>query len=268
MEFHVRVVEAKEIANMDSVGKTDPYCTIKIVGTNQKGKTSTKKDTLTPIWNEEFHFAAHNPNKQIFMIKMYDHDVAADDEMATLSIPLATLEPGRVKDQWFEMLPNKKVPKGGKIHLIMHLNYFGLPAFREVPPSTGPGPYVLNLKLIEAKDVPKMDLGKSDPYVVAVVEGQTHKTKVINNTLTPKWDETFTFDLSDYKTAVAELTLIDKDIASDDKISKLEIGCGYLPYGHIIDQWFTLENLKGGKKKGGQIHVQIQLSQKGKKPFQ
>ena len=269
MELHVRVVEAKDIEKMDTIGKSDPFVKIKFVGTYQRGVTKIQKNTLTPIWNEEFHFPCHNPNKQVFKLKMLDHDVAADDLMSTLEIPVATLEPGKIKDQWFEMQPFKAGKKGGLIHLVFHLNYFGLPAFKEVPPVTGPGPYVLNLRLVEAKDVPKMDLGKSDPFVKIEFAGNQGATKVVNNTITPKWDETFQYDVKDVKTDVLILRLFDKDVIKDDPISVLELGIGYLPYAFPVDQWFSMENVKGDKKKkGGQLHMIVQVTQKGKAPFQ
>ena len=268
MELHLRIIEAKDLAKMDTIGLSDPYVKIKIFGSTQTAKTSVKKNTLTPVWNEEFHFACHNPNKQNLRLKMYDEDVAADDEMAILQIPLASIEPSHVKDQWFEMTPVKGVKKGGFIHIVYQLNYFGCPAFREIPPITGPGPYVLNLHLIEAKDVPKMDVTSSDPFIRMEFEGNKNCTQVIKKCLNPKWDQTFQFDIQDLKTAVLYLTLWDKDLVQDDEISTLEFGVSYLPYGKVVNEWFTMENIKGNKKKGGVLHMAIQVAQKGSTPFQ
>ena len=267
MELHILIVEAKDIEKMDTLGKSDPYVTVKFIGSYQKGKTSIKKNTLTPVWNEEFHFPCHNPNKQVIKLKLFDNDVASDDLMSTLQIPLASLDPGKVKDQWFEMVPVKDGKKGGLIHLIVQLNYFGLPPFKEVPPVSGPGPYALNLRIIEAKDVPKMDLGKSDPLVRIEFEGNKACTKIVKNTIAPVWDETFQFDINDLKTSVLYLKMFDHDVISDDPISNLEMGVSYLPYGFPIEAWFSMENVKGNKKKGGQIHLMVQVTQKGKAPF-
>lgn len=38
------------------------------------------------------------------------------------------------------------------------------------------------------KDVTLLRKGKSDPYAVATVGTQEYKTKVIDNTVDPKWD--------------------------------------------------------------------------------
>ncbi|KAF4523779.1 hypothetical protein B566_EDAN009011 [Ephemera danica] len=52
---------------------------------------------------------------------------------------------------------------------------------------------VLRVHLVEAKDLMKMDIGmlgkgKSDPYAVISVGAQTFKSKIIMNTVNPKWD--------------------------------------------------------------------------------
>ena len=62
--------------------------------------------------------------------------------------------------------------------------------------------------------------------------------------------------------------MFDHDVITDDPISTLEIGTGYLPYGFPVENWFTLESVKGEKKKGGQVHLVLQINQKGKAPFQ
>lgn len=52
---------------------------------------------------------------------------------------------------------------------------------------------VLRVHLFEAKNLMRKDVtllrkGKSDPYGVLTVGTQEYKTKVIDNTVDPKWD--------------------------------------------------------------------------------
>lgn len=52
---------------------------------------------------------------------------------------------------------------------------------------------VLRVHVVEAKHLMKKDIGmlgkgKSDPYAVITVGAQEFKTKVINNSVDPKWD--------------------------------------------------------------------------------
>lgn len=52
---------------------------------------------------------------------------------------------------------------------------------------------VLRIRVIEAKQLMKMDvgvlgMGKSDPYAIITVGSQEFRTKTISNTINPKWD--------------------------------------------------------------------------------
>lgn len=38
------------------------------------------------------------------------------------------------------------------------------------------------------KDIGMLGKGKSDPYAIITVGAQTFKTKIIDNTVNPKWD--------------------------------------------------------------------------------
>ncbi|KAH0787949.1 C2 domain containing protein [Histomonas meleagridis] len=64
---------------------------------------------------------------------MRDKDTVSDDDMATLTIPICSLPPGQVIDQWYNMIPCRRVKKGGRIHLILHVAPFGATAFVPQP---------------------------------------------------------------------------------------------------------------------------------------
>lgn len=51
----------------------------------------------------------------------------------------------------------------------------------------------MRIHVVEAKDLMKKDIGvlgkgKSDPYAIINVGAQQFKTKIIDNTVNPKWD--------------------------------------------------------------------------------
>eukprot|EP01084_Bolivina_argentea_P058606 107015_1 len=48
----------------------------------------------------------------------------------------------------------------------------------------------LQITIVNAQNVPAMDSGRSDSFVEIAVNGQTQKTSVQKNTLTPTWNET------------------------------------------------------------------------------
>lgn len=48
--------------------------------------------------------------------------------------------------------------------------------------------HVIEARNLERKDVNVLGIGKSDPYAVLTVGAQEFKTKIIDNTVDPKWD--------------------------------------------------------------------------------
>lgn len=120
----------------------------------------------------------------------------------------------------------------------------------------------LSIFLIEAADVPKADwIGLSDPYCILSVSGnpETQKSKYIDNTKTPKWNESFTFFIEDDQKSLTIL-LMDKDIypKSDDLIASIEIPISSFPPNKEIEKWYTLkcaDGIQGNPK----IHLQVTL---------
>ncbi|XP_065557614.1 synaptotagmin-7-like [Artemia franciscana] len=87
----------------------------------------------------------------------------------------------------------------------------------------------LILKVMQAKDLPAMDLtGTSDPYVkVVLLPDKKHKleTKIKRRTLNPKWNETFYFEgfpIQKLQTRVLHLHVFDYDrFSKDDSIGEV-----------------------------------------------
>lgn len=117
--LHVRVIEAKNLPNMDAVGKSDPYVALQL-GDSPKVKTDVKQDTLSPKWNQDFSFPIVDPNATLHII-VYDEDVASDDKMGKLDILLSSLKNDDVVDQWYPLKSASVFKKGGEIHLLIHI---------------------------------------------------------------------------------------------------------------------------------------------------
>jgi len=54
--------------------------------------------------------------------------------------------------------------------------------------------------------------GKSDPYCEITMGAQEHKTKVISNTLNPKWNASMQFTIRDLHEDVLCITVYDRDL--------------------------------------------------------
>lgn len=128
----------------------------------------------------------------------------------------------------------------------------------------------LNIKIVEAKDVPKMDaVGKSDPYVILKLSksSQEWKTKVQKNTYTPVWNQEFKLPLTSQLDEILTVEMWDKDVAKDDQISTVKLQVNKIPVGKVNDSWYTMHPVKG-VKTGGKLRIVVHLCKPGAVAFQ
>jgi len=268
MQLHVRLLQAKDIAKMDTFGKTDAYCLLALNGSSPV-KSKVIKNNMTPVWNEEFHFNVSSPQGDILKIKMRDEDVVCDDDMATLDLYLSSLPVGMVVDNWYAMMPCRKVKKGGLLHLLLHLCPPGGRAFLSNPlipvPQTRS---TLHLRIVEARDIPKMDtIGKTDAYcIISISEKNPQKTRVENNTMTPRWNEDFHFDVTNPQSDEIHLLMRDKDVIKDDDIGTWGMPLRYVPFNQVCDQWVTLK-ARPKVANPGRLHIVTHFAPVGAPAF-
>jgi Ca2+-dependent lipid-binding protein len=97
MELRVRVVEARNLHSMDTVGKSNPYCRLELIHQSEDGKTIAQpsdaaRPVLTkvvdnsnePIWNDESVLNVTLYATQALGLHMFDKDVAQDDKMGRI----------------------------------------------------------------------------------------------------------------------------------------------------------------------------------------
>jgi len=92
--FTLRFGSATGLKNLDTVGKSEPYC--KIYFTDCKGtklhyfKTYTIDEELNPVWDLEDLTVHYFPGMQL-LIKIYDEDPGRDELEGIVRIPLTNL---------------------------------------------------------------------------------------------------------------------------------------------------------------------------------
>eukprot|EP01103_Thecamoeba_quadrilineata_P002224 TRINITY_DN12218_c0_g1_i1.p1 TRINITY_DN12218_c0_g1~~TRINITY_DN12218_c0_g1_i1.p1 ORF type:complete len:429 (+),score=105.57 TRINITY_DN12218_c0_g1_i1:62-1288(+) len=104
--------------------------------------------------------------------------------------------------------------------------------------------------------------GTSDPYAVLKNDfnKQNYKTKVIDKTLEPKWNEDFKF-LNPTQNGEIKITLWDKDTwKRDDFLGEVKLSLSNFADGQLHDIWEKLE--KEPKKKArerAELHLRVQV---------
>ena len=125
--LHVRLIEANDIPKMDLITQTDAYCIFR--SCSESRRSFTVLNSKHPRWNQEFHFTIPSPTIGSLNITMRDEDVFKDDNISYIDIPYNTMPVGQVIDQWFSMIPFRRVRKGGRLHLMLHMAPAGQPPF-------------------------------------------------------------------------------------------------------------------------------------------
>lgn len=213
--------EAKELKALDTNilkkggGASDPYIKVLVNGEKEVHKTTVKSSTLAPVWKEKCDFFV-SPEEKIIVLQIYDYDrVGDDDSMGRVTINLEEYDPPEMwEPHWRDVEPDEECPDAtGK--LLLTVKFEQTKYYKH---EGGEG----KLEILDAADLIAVDsafVGKatSDPYIVVKVDGwrEIHKTKVKQNTLDPKWDETVEFKLLPGEISLT-FELFDSDIDADD----------------------------------------------------
>ncbi|CAO2841142.1 unnamed protein product [Amaranthus hypochondriacus] len=258
--LEVKLVQAKELTNKDLIGKSDPYAVLYVRPTRDRTKTSkTINNQLNPIWNEHFEFIVEDKSTQHLVVKIYDDEgLQAAELIGCAQFQLKDLEPGKVKDVWLKLVKDLEVQRDvknrGQVHLELLYCPFGagngvLNPFAasmtslekvlkngdleiqdaENSPSLVPKRKevivrgVLSVTVISADDLPAADImGKSDPYVIVTMKKSQikNKTRVVNESLNPVWNQTFDFLVEDGLHDMLMLEVWDHDTFGKDYMGR------------------------------------------------
>ncbi|XP_018398494.1 PREDICTED: synaptotagmin-10-like [Cyphomyrmex costatus] len=108
------VVKARNLKGMDITGKSDPYVKVYLLCQGKrikKKKTTVKKNTLYPIYNEALVFDVPSDNIEdvSLIVKVIDYDrIGSNELMGCTAIGSSFIGIGR--DHWLEMLDNPRKP--------------------------------------------------------------------------------------------------------------------------------------------------------------
>jgi Ca2+-dependent lipid-binding protein len=286
--LEVKLVQAKNLTNKDLVGKSDPFAKMFIRPLREKTKRSkTINNDLNPIWNEHFEFVVEDASTQHLVVRIYDDEgVQASELIGCAQIRLCELEPGKVKDVWLKLVKDLEIQRDTKNRGEVHLELL------YIPYGSGNGivnPFVtssmtslervlkndttdeenassrkrkdvivrgvLSVTVISAEEIPIQDLmGKADPYVVLSMKksGAKSKTRVVNDSLNPVWNQTFDFVVEDGLHDMLVLEVWDHDTFGKDYIGRCILTLTRVIMEEEYKDWYPLDESKTGKL---QLHL-------------
>uniref|UniRef100_A0A9J8BX79 Double C2-like domains, gamma n=1 Tax=Cyprinus carpio carpio TaxID=630221 RepID=A0A9J8BX79_CYPCA len=124
----VGIIRCAHLAAMDSNGYSDPFVKIVLqpdMGKKSKYKTSVKKKTLNPEFNEEFSYEVPHDQlaKKTLEISVWDYDLGMSNDFIG-GVELGINAKGERLKHWFECLKNK----GKKVEYWHTLTQQGAPS--------------------------------------------------------------------------------------------------------------------------------------------
>jgi hypothetical protein len=216
-ELIVTIESARHLPKMDVMGKCDTCCVVAWQG--QEYKTTVKKNSYSPDWNETFAFPVENISIGSLSVVVMDWDmVSKNDVIGEVVIPGDTLQAfwqgkhtATVEDSFAVLNKGKGIIGNDNEPCVLYLKMRLVVTHEEMsPPVTAMkqaqgllSPWKLRLGLIKAQHLPQKHLGlmkTTDPFVTFDIPGQQEQiSKIITNTLYPEWNEEFLFDVHDEK---------------------------------------------------------------------
>lgn len=139
--LYITVLECKELANKELLGKMDPYVTLDITGSKEKHKTKTiSGGHTTPKFNQSFIFNLEG-KEDLFHANVYDHEtLGSDDHVGRCDISLDKLDITD-KPNWYDLRDKNNFTKiAGYICLTCKFDGTGWPNQTTVAPTPAPAP--------------------------------------------------------------------------------------------------------------------------------
>ncbi|XVE71517.1 hypothetical protein DITRI_Ditri10aG0157100 [Diplodiscus trichospermus] len=216
-----------------------------------------------------------------------DEGVQASELIGCAQVYLRELEPGKVKDVWLNLVKDLELQRDtknrGQVHLELLYCPFGMENGFTNPFSSNSSMTslervlkngangtdatedenavmqkkkeviirgVLSVTLISAEDLPAVDLmGKADPYVALTMKKSEakNKTRVVNESLNPVWNQTFDFVVEDGLHEMLILEVWDHDTFGKDYMGRCILTLTRVILEGEYSDSLPLEGAKSGK---------------------
>lgn len=287
----VNIIEAQDLVVSDKTRFPEAYVKVQIG--NQVLKTRTvQARNMNSFWNEELMFVAAEPFEDHLILMVEDRVGPGKDEtIGKVIIPLSTV-PKRADDRsvhsrWFNIekatvIDGDQIKKdkfSSRVHLRICLDggYHVLDESTQYSSDLRPTAKqlwkppigMLELGILDADGLHPMKTrdgkGTSDTYCVAKYGHKWIRTRTIVDSLSPKYNEQYTWEVYDPATVltvgVFDNNHLVPDGTKDTKIGKIRIRISTLQTGRVYTHTYPLLVLHpSGVKKMGELHLAIRFS--------
>ncbi|CAK9140836.1 unnamed protein product [Ilex paraguariensis] len=305
--LRVTVIEAQDIVVLGEKGSSMmryPELMVKVQVGNQVLRTriapaTANRSLSNPFWNEDLIFVVPEPFEDYVLVSVEDRIAPTRDEVVgRVLLPVMTIErrldEKPVGSRWFNLdihfnNPNESktvVRFASRIHLRASLDggYHVLDEATmyssDVRPTAKqlwkPHIGVLEVGVLGASNLMPMKMkegkgGSTDAYCVAKYGQKWVRTRTVVDSLAPKWNEQYTWEVSDPCTVITigvfDNSRVDKNTggpgpgARDSRIGKVRIRLSTLECDRVYTHAYPLLMLhSSGVKKMGELHLAVRFS--------
>ncbi|KPP72369.1 extended synaptotagmin-1-like, partial [Scleropages formosus] len=194
-------------------GKSDPYVKTRVGGVTFR--SHVVKENLNPTWNELYEVILTQLPGQEVQVELFDKDIDEDDFLGRVKISLRDIISSQYIDQWYDLCD----VKSGRIHLVLEwlprlsdpsrlekvLQFQSQQTYQN---KAVPSAAMLFLYLERAYGLSLKKNGK-EPMAGAEVSlrGVSYRTKVSDRSVSPRWDEAFSFLVHDPREDILTIKL-------------------------------------------------------------
>ncbi|XP_077163431.1 synaptotagmin-like protein 2 [Paroedura picta] len=249
-EFQIYVSQCKDLAIVDEKkGRTDPYVKTYLLPDKArmgKRKTSVKKRTVSPVYNEVLRYKIE---KMVLLIQKLNLSVWHNDPLGRnsflgeMEVDLASWDWSDNKLNWYTLKPRSL----STLNCADHRGVMNL-SIKYVPPGSlgwkSPPSGEVHIWVKDTKDLPQLRPSGVDSFVKCYVLPDTskksyQKTRVIKRDSNPVFNHTIVYDgfhTEDLKDACVELTVWDHEKLTNHFLGGIRLGLGTgSSYGIAVD---------------------------------
>ncbi|KAF6152200.1 hypothetical protein GIB67_039388 [Kingdonia uniflora] len=294
--LRIHVIEAQDLIPLDKSRSPDVFVKIQVMNQVRVTRNSSARFT-SPIWNEELMFVVSEPLDELISIIVEDR-VGRDQHtiLGRLILPVSAAVPRHdhirlVEPRWFNLERHsyslneedkKEVKFSSKIHLCLCLDsgYHVLDEATHYSSDLQPSAKqirkesigILELGILSAKNLLPMKTRSgrlTDAYCVAKYGNKWVRTRTLLGTLTPRWNEQYTWEVHDPCTVLTVGVFdnchidVNKDDSNprDQKIGKVRIRLSTLETNRVYTHYYPLLALQtSGLKKTGELHLAVRFT--------
>ncbi|KAJ8102090.1 C2 domain-containing protein [Lipomyces tetrasporus] len=223
------IYNGRRLKGSDMIGNTvDPYVKIAFNAGEEVSRTSTKRDTTTPKWNETKLILVTSLTDALTMEVLDFNDVRKDRSLGTVTFPLEVLEQDPEQENIIGKVINNGKERG---EIVFDARFFPVLTGKTLEDGTVEPPPQLNTGIVrftlhQAKDLElaaKKGFASAglNPFAIYAVDGkEVHSTRILKRTNTPIWDEAHELLVTNKQRTTLSFTIKDgRDISGTSTIA-------------------------------------------------